>query len=62
MTVTQAHTTNGTPKRNIDYIKKDFSVQEHLMCVFDPWHYEAIRKIVQFEAPYHLLEDGKKIS
>ena len=61
MTVTQAHTTNGSPKRKIDYIKKDFSVQEELMCVFDPWHYQAIRKIVRFEAPYHLLEGDRKI-
>ena len=61
MTVTQAYTTNCPPKRNIDYIKKDFSVQEELMCVFDPWHYQAIRKIVRFEAPYHLLEGDRKI-
>ena len=31
------------------------------MCVFDPWHYQAIRKIVRFEAPYHLLEGDRKI-
>ena len=31
------------------------------MCVFDPWHYQAIKKIVWFDEPYYLVEGDDKI-
>ena len=41
-----------THRRIIKRMKKDFSVQEHWMPVFDPWHFGAIKAIVWFLEKY----------
>ena len=49
-----------THRRIIKRMKKDFSVQEHWMPVFDPWHFGAIKAIVWFLEKYSEPGEEKK--